>query len=604
MQVGNGGTSGSLGSGTVINNSSLIFNRSDDFTVANLITGPGSVVIAGLGRLTLAAANAYTGATSINSGTLALGAGGSIAASQTISLAAAATLDVSAVSGFGLASGQMLAGSGIVIGTITSATGATFSPGGTASGTLTVNGSATLGACALRCDLNTPGVTGGGNDLVVVNGDLTLNPGVTVSLVFPNGTPVSGTYTLCQCTGTLSGSPANLTSSLGTNTVTFSLNTAASPRTVTVTVNGSNLPPSTNSWRIVKVFLQSGQSNADGRGLTNGLPPNLLQPKNDVPYYYYLTGGAANGDGTLGTLTTLRPGCSALGGGTTFGPELTFGRTLADYFALTNRVATTNVTVAILKYAHGGTALATAWTPNDNNTTNGEGADYVIFQKVVAAGLARLAATYPGASIELDGMIWVQGESDIDLGASASASYGSNLVRFIKDIRLTYATNQPYGTNLPFFLSRISANQTVYSNPADPDYPNYLLLRSGQAAAAAALSNVYMLDIDGPQFSTLTPWSSPGLHFDTAGQQALGQAFGQAALRAFPPPRLAMPAISTNGWQLTFSGVSGTIHNLERAPSVTGPWNLLTNILVGPDGAGVYDDTKALPAGAFYRCGP
>ena len=42
LQVGNGGTSGSLGSGNVTNNSSLRFNRSDDITVANFITGAGA----------------------------------------------------------------------------------------------------------------------------------------------------------------------------------------------------------------------------------------------------------------------------------------------------------------------------------------------------------------------------------------------------------------------------------------------------------------------------------------------------------------------------------------------------------------------------------
>jgi len=98
--------------------------------------------------------------------------------------------------------------------------------------------------------------------------------------------------------------------------------------------------------------------------VTNGLPSNLLLPQTGVPYYYYLTAGAANADGTLGTLTTLRPGGSAIGGGTTFGPELTFGNTLANYYALTNGVPTNKVMVAIIKYAHGGTSLFSNWVPN------------------------------------------------------------------------------------------------------------------------------------------------------------------------------------------------------------------------------------------------
>lgn len=353
--------------------------------------------------------------------------------------------------------------------------------------------------------------------------------------------------------------------------------------------------------KILKVYLQAGQSNSDGRAVTNGLPSGLLIPQNDVPFYYYLTGGAANGDGTLGTLSTLRPGASALGGGTTFGPELTLGRTLADYFALTNGVSTSTVMVAIIKYAHGGTSLATDWAANGNSSTNGDGADYVVFQKVVSAGLSRLAATYASASLELSGLIWVQGESDIDAGASTVAAYGINLTRFINDVRLTYAASQPYGSNLPFFLSRISANQTVYSNPTDPDYSNYLVLRTGQQAVSTTLSNVFMLDTDAVQFSAATPWSSPGLHFDTQGQRSLGAAFGQSVIRALPSPQLQMPEKQTNGWRLHFTGVSGTAHTLERADSLAGPWLALTNIVIGATGVAVYDDLSPGSSVGFYR---
>lgn len=379
----------------------------------------------------------------------------------------------------------------------------------------------------------------------------------------------------------------------------FSVSVAPS-ESGTAVLEGS-LTPLATSPKILKVYLQAGQSNSDGRGLTNGLPASLLAAQGDVPLYYYLTGGAANPDGTLGTLTTLRPGISALGGGTTFGPELTFGRAVADYYAVSNGVSTNTVMVAIIKYAHGGTSLTTHWAANGNSTTNGEGTDYRYFQRVVSAGLSNLAAAYPAANIELYGMTWVQGESDIDAGTGASAAYGTNLARFINDVRLTFATNQPYGTNLPFFLTRISDNQTVYSSPADPDYPNYLLLRAGQMFAATNLSNVFMLDTDGAQFTTATPWSSPGLHFDTGGQQALGKAFGQAVHDALPRPQLQLPVKVGNNWRLSFTGVTATTHTLERAPAVIGPWTPLTNIVIGAFGVTNYDDAIPPAAAAFYR---
>ena len=72
LQVGAGGTSGNLGASNVVNNSSLVFNRSDAFTFSNVISGTGSLTQNGPsnGVLTLAAANTYTGPTTISAGTM------------------------------------------------------------------------------------------------------------------------------------------------------------------------------------------------------------------------------------------------------------------------------------------------------------------------------------------------------------------------------------------------------------------------------------------------------------------------------------------------------------------------------------------------------
>jgi len=79
LKVGDGfggGLSGSLGTGAVTNYSSLIFNRADEITVANTISGTGSLTQLGSGTTILTADNDYSGVTRINSGTLQVGAGG------------------------------------------------------------------------------------------------------------------------------------------------------------------------------------------------------------------------------------------------------------------------------------------------------------------------------------------------------------------------------------------------------------------------------------------------------------------------------------------------------------------------------------------------
>lgn len=85
LQVGDGGASGNLGAGDVANNASLIFNRSGAFTVANRITGSGSLTKTGAGALTLTGANVYQGGTTFAAGVLNAGSALALGSSGTLS---------------------------------------------------------------------------------------------------------------------------------------------------------------------------------------------------------------------------------------------------------------------------------------------------------------------------------------------------------------------------------------------------------------------------------------------------------------------------------------------------------------------------------------
>ncbi|MFS1808956.1 autotransporter-associated beta strand repeat-containing protein, partial [Bacillus anthracis] len=77
LQLGNGGTSGSLkGNVAIAKDSALNVNRSDTVTLDGTISGEGSVSHSGTGTTILSANNNYTGGTTINSGTLQIGNGG------------------------------------------------------------------------------------------------------------------------------------------------------------------------------------------------------------------------------------------------------------------------------------------------------------------------------------------------------------------------------------------------------------------------------------------------------------------------------------------------------------------------------------------------
>jgi len=70
LQIGNGGTSGTIGSGPVTVNNELDFDRADNVAVANVISGSGIVAQIGSGILTLTGANTYTGSTVVSNGVL------------------------------------------------------------------------------------------------------------------------------------------------------------------------------------------------------------------------------------------------------------------------------------------------------------------------------------------------------------------------------------------------------------------------------------------------------------------------------------------------------------------------------------------------------
>jgi autotransporter-associated beta strand protein len=75
LQLGNGGTTGSI-VGNVVDNGTLVFERSDVVVFPGVISGTGSATQAGIGTTILTADNTYSGGTTITAGVLQLGNGG------------------------------------------------------------------------------------------------------------------------------------------------------------------------------------------------------------------------------------------------------------------------------------------------------------------------------------------------------------------------------------------------------------------------------------------------------------------------------------------------------------------------------------------------
>ena len=149
LQIGNGGTTGSLSpSSAITNNASLVFNRSNAVTqgadFANAITGSGSVAQSGGNILTLAGTNSHQGGTILNSGTIAfengsLGTVGNITflGNSTLQWASGNTQDIS---------GRLVMSNGVTSTIDTNGNDVSFGSaiGNSSTGTLSKTGAGTL----------------------------------------------------------------------------------------------------------------------------------------------------------------------------------------------------------------------------------------------------------------------------------------------------------------------------------------------------------------------------------------------------------------------------------------------------------------------------
>jgi autotransporter-associated beta strand protein len=189
LQIGNGGNTGTLGGGVLADNGLVVFNRSDNYTVNNIISGGGALTQNGASTLTLQNQDTYAGNTTVNTGGLIvnnfLSGGGTLTA-------AVGTF----VGGHGSNIGPVVISGVLTPGSSSNAPG-TFGAGG-----LTLSSGATV-----TLDLNTNNLIGGKtNDLVQVNGALNLNNNV-LNVNFINGTVLTNApYRLVNYTGAKSGS--------------------------------------------------------------------------------------------------------------------------------------------------------------------------------------------------------------------------------------------------------------------------------------------------------------------------------------------------------------------------------------------------------------
>jgi autotransporter-associated beta strand protein len=324
LQVGDGGVTGTLGTGTVVNNGILAFNRSDAVTVGANISGAGELQQIGSGTLVLTGSNSY-GATTINAGTLQIGNGGTTGSLGSGTITNNGTLAFSRsdaiVVNFPIVGSGALQQNGP--GTLTITSGSTYA-GATSivGGTLVVGAGANLGngAGALNfgagtstgiLDLNNSDATASG--LTVSSNSVTPN---FVSLGIGRTLTINGNVTVGALVGTnitnlnLAGANGTFTasSSLGGSLVVTNISNAANSPTVRATLDLSALGGFTadyGSTGIIAIGASGTGGTANGpNGTLNLAAMNSLTAGTLRVSYCGVNGGASQL--RLGTTNTLR----------------------------------------------------------------------------------------------------------------------------------------------------------------------------------------------------------------------------------------------------------------------------------------------------------
>jgi fibronectin-binding autotransporter adhesin len=453
LQLGNGGTSGSI-VGKVVNNGSLIFDRSDALTFGGVISGTGSVTQVGTGTLKLTGANTYSGGTNLKGGALAVNSDANLGSGSLHF--DGGTLEV--LAGGGLFSGKGIslgAGGGTFLvdaGTRSALFGAITGPGAltkAGAGTLTLTGTNTYtggniisaGTLALAGELAPGGavVVGNGGTFDIslggiqtigdLNGSGTVNLGENqLTVGTANNTTFSGTIEDGGDGGSLVKQGAGTLTLTGANTytggTTINAGTLAVSRDANLGEKGSLSPLSFNGGTLEALAAGGGLTSSKavtvaaggGTFLADAGTASVLSGTISGPGAWTKAGAGTlklTGANTYSGGTNLNGGVLAVNSDANLGTgPLSFnGGTLESLAAGGGLTSTKAVTLA----AGGGTFLADVGTDSTlSGTITGQGA----LTKAGPGGLTLTGAkTYTGGTIISAGTLALNGGELAPTGA-------------------------------------------------------------------------------------------------------------------------------------------------------------------------------------------
>ena len=308
----------------------------------------------------------------------------------------------------------------------------------------------------------------------------------------------------------------------------------------------SVLPSIAAAQQTIDVYIVAGQSNADGRGDVSDLSAAQMASLENDTIISYLNPGSEReravptsnpNDLDVGTngFTPLVIGGFSVDGTSarqltpTFGPELSFGATIAEATGSNNQIA-------IIKVSRGGTNLRNDWRAGASVDTGPDepvGFLYRALLEYVAASLAELEAD--GSTAIVRGFVWHQGESD----SNNVSTYTDNFIALVEGVRAEF------GADIPFVLGELSRTRS-----------NSVNFNNNLPDLAASAPGISFVSSEG-----LTTPASDTTHFDAEGQIELGQRyaaeFGTLAPEPEPEPEPTGEPVVFDFFETDGDGVAG-----------------------------------------------
>lgn len=245
----------------------------------------------------------------------------------------------------------------------------------------------------------------------------------------------------------------------------------------------------------IDLYIISGQSNGFESRVeaVDGVDPTLTQVYPGIRYafddMYYETSTPWF---TLRPRTLYSPSP-----GIGIGLEMSFGKAVDS--------ASDNP-IAVIKAWRGGADLDEDFNPQ---ATNGLMA-YAEMMAYINARVGQLHAQ--GHTVNLNGFVWIQGESDAAESLAQSQRYGDNLANLIASLRADLGVPA-----LPFVYNRLNIGT---------DYAFESGVRAGQEWVAQNVPGVFMLDVDD------VPLGPDTHHYGVLSKIEIGYRFANAMLSA------------------------------------------------------------------------